>query len=290
MQVIKFIDDSHTYWHGPLHFTDGEYDKDVRFDSVSRRIQQFVPDFEEHYWLTHKTLEEIFGKEYKKNYGRMCGKFGGNQPPKEAVFKPFLEKVDFDEYDKVMRKFKDMWKYKNAMANRRGTAFHDMMERKLYEQGFAYNDFDKKEYKVIETEKIWDNQSVTLDLSELEDGCYLELLLFDIDNEVAGQADKIFVGTNKNQRYIDVFDYKTNEKKPNKKYHNNLRPPLEHMTDSKLDIYTLQMSTYGRMLEKNGFKVRNLAIDYYKNYDINQRSLIPLTYSQSEADVILTKH
>lgn len=289
MQIVKFFEESHTYWYGPMEFEDGIYDQDVQLDSVGSRISLYKPDFEKDYWLVHKSLQKIFGSEYTSNYRKMCARFKTNMPPHEYVFKPYLSMVDYDVYDNTMKKIQDMWLYKNIMANVRGTRFHNMMEDSLYEKGTAYNDFDGKEYPVKKFDKKWDNQSYSLDLSELEDGCYLELLVFDLENKIAGQVDKVFIETIGGRRFIDVFDYKTNEKKPNKKSVNSLAPPLDHMKDSSIEIYQLQLSTYARLLSKFKFNPRNIAIDYYKKYNLEDRSLIPVTYLESEADVLITK-
>ena len=256
---IVFYKDDHTYWYG-----------DDKLNSVGGWISQFFPKFESEFWLTHGVLKEIWGDEYKKHYSS----FKTFMPPAVPLFEPFIKKTSAHRFVNEKLKLSNSWHRKRAHAAFKGTQFHDFMERQAYIQGFLENPWTNKEFKVIPHIKEFDNQSISLDLSTLEDGAYLELLVFDLELGVAGQADMVFIETIDGIRYADFNDFKTNEKKPSRSAPTRCLGVFEKEYASTHFKYTLQLNSYAYLLSRHGFVPRNLAYQHHIDYDPNKKTLI----------------
>lgn len=120
---------------------------------------------------------------------------------------------------------------------------------------------------------------------------YQEVVLHDDENLIAGTCDNLFVMSSHKDSPILIGDYKTNikplsqieinkEGKPVIKY---MLHCLEHMIDSKLNYYSLQLSLYAYMLQlQTGRRIGKLFIHYINpdNPLINYQ--IPISYLRYE--------
>ena len=80
-------------------------------------------------------------------------------------------------------------------------------------------------------------------------------------------------------RTVDINDWKSNKKiDKSNKYTKGLFP-ISHLENTKLNIYTLQLSFYGLILERKGFKVRNLTLTHITE---EKEEIIPLKYLREE--------
>lgn len=271
-EKVIFFSDSHTYWHG-----------NTRLRSMGECISLYQPPYEQDYWLSHTAMKELFGEEYVDHYRS----FGTMKPPASELYVPFLQKISPSEFIRCKEKWKDIWKRKNNEANFKGSRFHDEMEKECYEKGFCENRWDGTEYPVIKYDKEYPNESLKLNLYELPDGCYPELLVFDLEKGIAGQSDLVFIETIGDTRYVDVDDYKTNEKKPAKSAPDRFWDPLSDFYNSKHNIYSFQMGGYAKLLERFGFTVRNIGYTWYKNYEKSKPTFIDVEYFDEELEIIL---
>lgn len=269
---VVFFSDSHTYWHG-----------DRQLKSMGKCLSKYQPPYNEDYWLTHTAFKDLFGDEYMEHYRS----FGVMTPPAEELYLPFIRQISPTKFMECKKKWKDVWKRKNNEANFKGTRFHDEMEMECYLKGYSENRWDGQPYPVKKYEKEYPNESLMLDLYKLPDGCYPELLVFDLKNGIAGQADLVYIETKGKNRYIDIDDYKTNEKKPAKSSPERLWDPFEDFYNSKHQIYTFQMGGYAKLLERFGFIVRNVGYTWYKNYDKTKPTYIDVDYLSEELEIIL---
>src|SRR5688572_6592674 len=196
---IVFFADSHTYWLG-----------DQNLPSVGSVIKRFVPAFKSDYWLTHKTLVELGGDKYMTHYRS----FKTMSPPADKLFGPWIAKFPLSKFKATKLKIQHMWDRKRYESQHRGKLFHAVVEEKTFSDGFLINPWGDKKFHVEKFEKFYDNESLMMDLYKLPDGAYPELLIFNLDMPIAGQADEVFIETIKGKRYIDINDHKTNEEKP----------------------------------------------------------------------------
>lgn len=273
--MVEFYSDSHTYWVG-----------DRKMVSVGYLIKQYEKEFESDYWACHTVFKRKFGKEYQEDFKQHYS-INGRAPYAEDIFPKYISKLGAKEFLREKKLVLDEWEKEGIKANINGTKMHDFLEKKAYDDGYCINEWTNEKFVVHPVEKEFDNQSLCDNLYDLEDGCYPELLVFSLKHMVAGQADKVYIETDGDTRYVDIVDYKTNKKKNLKKYSvDRLRPPFEHMYATKMSIYTLQLSSYAFMLQMFGFKVRNLCIAHNENYEWDNLTYIPIDYHRQEAETM----
>lgn len=194
------------------------------------------------------------------------------------------------------QEYRDSW----IAKAQHGTDFHSLQERKEIEEGSVINPFTGKKHKVItwSVKKGYDNQSFEGNMfKDLPDGYVPEHLVKDDDSETAGQLDRNFIETIGRTRFIDIDDWKTDENivlKPEffhpKTGYQTMKYPFDHLYETNYWKYTNKISTYAKMLEKQGFTVRNLSITHVKiDQDLNilYQKRYQLPYKSFEAELAL---
>lgn len=269
---IIFFKEGHTYWKQGKK----------KIESVNGLLKYITPPFDHTYWSTHSVLKETFGEIYSKHFGS----FRSPRPDAEELFGVFLDQMEGWEFIGKKRVMSDKWELKKIISQWRGTMFHDYMEQLAYQEGKLWNHSRQKYFSVIKKEKIFDNESLCKNLYELEDGAYLELLVFDPQYDLCGQADKVFIETIKKKRYIDIGDYKSNEEQPDEKSREKYLEPLDHLPKSKHMAYVLQINLYAKLLQRHGFIPRNLSYSWYENYDPTKEHHFDFPYMQAEMDAL----
>lgn len=122
-----------------------------------------------------------------------------------------------------------------------------------------------------------------------------ELVMGDRDYWVGGMIDQVFF--NKKSGMLELWDWKTNKKIDTySKY--NLSNELSHLDKSKLTIYSLQLSLYKHILEKNTnlklgdsyicwFNENNDNYHVYKCHDLQNEVKIMLDVHMKERNELL---
>lgn len=231
--------------------------------SVTTLIESFGQPFDSDFWASYKALESLIGEE---EY--------------EKIKKDLLKKKKFDpkildNYSITMPRFLEEktiilnnWKNKNKEACERGTKIHKQMEnltlsgkcKELQRLGLG----GKFECRT--------NNKIELNGS----GVYPEILLNytspDGTLRLAGQADLVIVqGTN-----LYILDFKTNQEIKKGSYYNAatksrqmMQYPLNHIQDCNFWHYTLQLSTYAWMIQKQypELEVKLLQLIHYDHND-----------------------
>jgi hypothetical protein len=268
---VIFFDKAHTYWYSGR-----------KMPSVGSLIDKYFPKFDQDFWLYHGVLKEEFQDEYIEHYRS----FETMKPNANKLFDKFVDRMG----DKFIIKYKELsetWEFKREFAAFRGTNFHSKQELEAFSKGYIVNPWDQMGYAVNYFEKEFDNQSLTLNLFDLPDGVYPELLIFDLKLWLAGQADEVYIQTIGNTRYIDINDHKTNEKKPSKSDPNSALYPFQDRYASTDFKYTFQINTYAYMLARAGFTVRNMAYSWYKDYDTQSVIRVDVENIQDRLKIIL---
>lgn len=273
MPYIIFFKDGHSYWK------EGK----KRIESINGLLKHVTSPFDGKYWSTHSMLKEFFGEEYSKHFGT----FRSPKPDADLLYAPFMERMEDWEYFWKKKELKEKWELKKVISQWRGTMFHDYMEKKAYEQGKLRNPFTGKDVPVIFKEKTFDNESLCRNLYDLEDGAYLELLVFDPQYDFCGQADMVFIETRRKKRYISINDWKTNQDKPDDKSRGNLGEPLSHLKESNHMKYALQINLYALLLQRHGFIPDKLAYTWARDYNPNQLEIVEFSYMEKEMHDLL---
>jgi hypothetical protein len=209
------------------------YLNDKPLTSVTTLIHRYVEEFDEEYWSEKK------GKE-----------FG----------------IPQDE-------IKHAWTFINERATTKGSAIHDYAENRFLNKVFPYpkNDIIKKfGYDPVKYE--YDLTKIMVDnFIKATKGKLIpirtEMIIYDKDNMIGGMLD-LLVWNIKEQEF-QIWDYKTN-KEFEFESDRNLDGKLFLLQDSDLEKYSIQLSAYKYIIEKNtGIKLGKSYLVWfsYKNND-----------------------
>lgn len=187
----------------------------------------------------------------------------------------------------------DQWEQKNLRSKERGNYIHAANELSLHG-------------RMIDR---WQGQTITVQGDSITDavpwiqrpdGVYLERKVWHHGMRTAGRVDKIILYTdpnNRSRRYVDIQDYKTNERLEKVSYqfkgsgnYKMMLPPLGYIMDSNWWHYQLQLSLYMFMMEYQGFIPGEMAIIYYPHPTADDkgnlvdppRQIHPVTYMKKE--------
>lgn len=116
---------------------------------------------------------------------------------------------------------------------------------------------------------------------------YNEVVLHDDENLIAGTSDRVLVTSSHKEAPLDISDYKTNKTgvhqvdldKKGQRINKQMLHCLSHLTDSKHNFYSLQLSLYAYMLQKQtGRKIGKLFIHYINPENPLINYSIPVNY------------
>jgi CRISPR/Cas system-associated exonuclease Cas4 (RecB family) len=196
-----------------------------------------------------------------------------------TIIKPFHFPTNWKEVaEKYAKKhghtaeyWQAQWGSMGAEACKIGSDHHKRKETDIL--GYAPSDDDVK-------------VPLRVDYENLEDGNYPELLLWNHEYQLAGQADLVILETKGLKTYVDIIDYKTNKEIKTESYkdwkagHQMMQGPLKHLQCCNYNHYNLQLSGYAWMMEQHGFIPRNIIIEHYPlraadgSVDYNQTPVI----------------
>lgn len=139
-----------------------------------------------------------------------------------------------------------------------------------------------------------------MDLVKDHHRVYPEQVVYSKRHKIAGMIDLPTARTRSKSSPIDIFDYKTNVEKgieldtrqiKNGKFvkffSQFLLPPVDHLEACNFNIYSLQMSLYGVMVEMvTGRRIGRLGIIFI-DYKTMQTTLYPVPYLKLEALAIM---
>lgn len=157
------------------------------------------------------------------------------------------------------------WKNKRDKSSEIGTIYHSIRENELLSQEKPL--FYKVPCETKQCETVGEFK-YSIPINELSNNTvYVELMIYDLENMICGQADKVIVAGNK----INVWDYKTDSDISTKAYSSKwqkgkkLLPPLSHLDDCDINYYSIKMSLYMYLLWKANrgrFKPGELIIEH----------------------------
>lgn len=140
------------------------------------------------------------------------------------------------------------WERKRDIASTVGTAYHSIRENDNHDIPNFYNIDCKVEFCPVIDDYKW-----SIPISKLDNNTeYRELMIYDMDYMICGQADKVIVVNNK----INIWDYKTDAKIDFKAFSSQwvdpamLLPPISHLEECNANIYSIKMSMYMFLLCK----------------------------------------
>lgn len=262
---LAYNDKLHIYWSKTSK---------RKFTSVTTLIGKYHEKFDAKYWSEYKALEELLGdsfKELKRKYKQVDGK-------SLPMLKALRKLVDPKDLKDKIKEIKGRWAAKAKKACERGSCIHRDKELEIL-SSFSHV-YRGKEFIVGIDHQL-----------DLEDGIYPELLMYDAEHFISGQSDKV----TKEGLYVDIHDYKSNEKLAKEAYLNpytnkrkTMFEPISHLQDCTLVHYQLQLSLYAWILERKGLIPRNLTIEHIDHN--GNVEIIELEYLRDEVEAIVNHH
>jgi hypothetical protein len=178
------------------------------------------------------------------------------------------------------------WREINRQANEYGTALHEILEKFLLSPGRLYSPRDEFEKVVINAFKTICEEE-NLELLQNNDVLPEHIMSIEFTDEIgiAGTSDII---ENIPRNMFNVWDFKTNKKfEFENKYGEFLHFPVSHLPHCQYNDYTLQLSIYGVMYEREtGRKFSRGGLFYWDKYSQTFR-LIPISYMKRDAEMII---
>lgn len=205
-----------------------------KLTSVTTLIGQHAKDFDTLYWSSYKSQQLMI--------------------PQEEIIKDW----EFEKYRGVTK----------------GSLHHDFMESRTHRKIFKQNipeDLEEHIAEGLETLKEYGENFI-------RDNKHLitistELVVGDRELGICGMLDKLYY--NKERNILEIWDWKTDKKLEfSSKYNEKFLSPLEHLDDCNYNKYSLQLSLYKYIFEKNtGLKTGNMYIVWFNEENENYKIL-----------------
>lgn len=258
--------------------------------SVSAYTGQFKEPFDEIFISTRSVIKD---EDYPK-YAQLLKENGYDE---EIVVKQLSKDIENLE-DKALA-IRKSWRAKAE----KGTIFHDKKERHYLGQGFKISPFDGERYDIPDcvyeknAREDCDNATPVDDLSKLPPGYYPELVLYDEEELVLGQADEVYIKQTPTGKIFDIDDYKTDKSiweksmfdRKNKGF-KMLLFPLDHLMDTNKNYYGVKINKYADMLIRKGFKKRNLSFTHIDLNNSSQKEVRYMLPDMSKEIALLRKY
>ncbi len=247
------------------------------YTSVTSLIKKFTPPFDSDYWSAYKALKAVLCKTGEwDSYKKRAGGWENVVVFARSIDKGFKYRKEVIEEKK--RILSD-WELTKETALIKGTEFHNMKEKRVKEN-IVYGS-DMREISVLSGIDLLSAQEFK------NDGLYPELILYNDDWKLAGQADWVM----KSGKTVHIKDYKTSKEITKTAFQDQcLLPPLSHLPNCNYYTYSLQLSLYALMLEEHGYKIGNLVIEHVDKETFNTIEMHPIEYMKKEAKDVIKHH
>lgn len=182
------------------------------------------------------------------------------------------------------------WELKSKLSKVKGTLVHSYIEALFTKSNFSYpEEFIVKEFGFDAIQDNFNSIIPQVDkfIKDITDKMYpvaTEFIVGDLDYLVCGTIDQIFY--NRKSDKLEIWDWKTNKeiKTMSRFYHLG---PLSHIPDTELDHYSLQLSLYKVIIEKNtGLELGNGYLTWFNENNQDYQIFKVKDYSV-EANLIL---
>lgn len=188
---------------------------------------------------------------------------------------------------KTTQEVLDEWEYKNKFSCAKGSTCHEYIQSLFSGEPYKPIDFDGGDEFWNASEKIkeqakWFWREYRDRLEHLAD----EFIIGDEQCSVASAIDHIFI--NKITGGLVLVDYKTNSDiHKNEKYAKPMKAPLQHLLDTTLNHYSIQLSIYKYLVEKHtDLKFEEMFIVWFSENN-DEYQIIEVPYLEKEVKKIL---
>lgn len=164
-----------------------------------------------------------------------------------AIAKKVAQKKTRDGEPTTTEEVLKKWERKRDLSASIGTSYHAIREMDGNIDNF-YNTICQVEFCPVIEQLKW-----SIPINKLKNNTeYRELMIYDLEHMICGQADKVIVVNNK----INIWDYKTDAEIKFKAFSSKwvepamMLPPLNHLEECNANIYSIKMSMYMYLLWK----------------------------------------
>jgi len=149
------------------------------------------------------------------------------------------------------RTVRNLWKENGKQAAERGTRIHNRIEKALLEE------LDFMDYMDESLVLSAVNYANLLHNHYNIDVGWAERQIHSLELGIAGTIDLML----ESEQGVILVDFKTNDKVPDwDGYNTGLTQATGDLKDSKMQLYTLQLSLYAYMLEQQGYDIHQLVL------------------------------
>lgn len=197
------------------------------------------------------------------------------------------EKVALKE-NKTIQQVLDEWEYKNKFACEKGSKIHDYTQA-LWKMGYEFPisvEYASEDLKNILNVVSVQSVNFYKDYKNILEHVVDEYVIGSEEYDIASAVDHLFL--NKFTGGLVLVDYKTNSNiHKNEKYAKQMKAPLQHLKDTTLNHYAIQLSIYKYLIEK----YTNIIIEdffiVYMSENNDDYEIIKVPYLKSEVKKIL---
>lgn len=183
------------------------------------------------------------------------------------------------------------WKLKGDISCEKGTAVHEYVENRLANKVFPYPHTKIKSLfegadpvkEKFDTIVPLVEQFIT-DIRGRMISIASELVIGDLEYNLGGMIDQVFY--NKKSGKIELWDWKTNEKIDSDSRY-TFNAPISHVPSSKLEEYSLQLSLYKHIIEKNtNLEIGDCYLTWFNENNQSYKVFKCHDYSKEVIDMI----
>lgn len=189
--------------------------------------------------------------------------------------------------NKTIQEVLDEWKYKNEFACKKGTTCHEYAQS-LWSGGKVelYSIDDTEEYKNIINKIIKQAFNFEEDFTDRLKHLADEFVIGSEEYDIASAIDHLFI--NKLTGGLVLVDYKTNSDiHKNERYAKDMKIPLNHLKDTTLNHYAIQLSIYRFIVEKyTNLQFEDMFIVWFSELN-EDYEIIKVPYLKDEVEKIL---
>ncbi len=221
-------------------------------------------------------------------YGDLSRRYGYKSP---TIVSEMISLYSIKEVQELQADILADWEEAGRVASQQGTAFHKAMEATDRDAGGRVNPYDSVWHDLVDVRVPGYGNNSVESLSDLKDGYYPELILFNDQYKIAGTADMVFVRDG--QIWID--DWKTDKKIDTKSFYTKrygyafMNKPLDHVFDSNYWRYALKISLYAWMLEQAGFEVAQIGFTHVQGGESGADFLYRVPFMKEEVLSLLSQ-
>lgn len=182
------------------------------------------------------------------------------------------------------------WDFNSKLSQIKGTLIHQFIENALTKTNFTYpkemiiESFGYDPIQDLFNQIIPTVKQFLLDIENKMLPVASEFIVGDADYLVGGTIDQIFF--NKKSNKLEIWDWKTNKEIKTESRYFHLSP-LDHIPDTELDHYSLQLSLYKLILEKNtGLEIGDCYLTWF-NERSSKYNIYRIKNYKKEAALIL---